>query len=65
MLFGQFPYREKTEEKMIRAIRKTKPNFDIPGADCSEEIKKLILKMIEYDEKKRISFQELYSLPYF
>ena len=64
MIFGNFPFRGKTEEKLFKLINEGKlifPNY----SDVSPTVKKLISKMIVIAPEKRISLKEIINDDWF
>ena len=64
MLFGNFPFRANSEEKLFELISEGKvifPNY----VDVSDEVKKLLLKIIVIEPRKRMSLEDIINDPWF
>ena len=64
MLFGNFPFKANTEEKLFELINEAKVVFP-DYVDVSDEVKKLLLKIIVIEPKKRISLEDILNDPWF
>ena len=62
ILLRKYPFEERNEIQLLKSIEKKKLEFKIQE---NQDIEELIKKMLKYDEKKRISFDEFYSNDFF
>ncbi|KAM3128106.1 hypothetical protein pb186bvf_019807 [Paramecium bursaria] len=62
MIFGKYPFSGKTTKEYERNLKKNQLEFD-PQIPISEELRKLLIRMLEKDQYKRITFTEIYQNP--
>lgn len=56
LLFGRIPFEKLGMIELYQAIRMDKVEFDSP---CNDELKDLLLRLLEKDPKKRINIEQL------
>jgi len=59
-LYGIFPWTGMTQRQLLEAIQTQKLKFPAKP-EVSQELKDLILKMLIEDERKRISWDDLFA----
>ncbi len=60
MLYGKTPFHGKTEQELLRNIKKT--HFSFPqNTFRSHKLTSLIEKMLVFEEAERISWDDLYN----
>ena len=64
MIYGNFPFRAKTEEKLFELINEAKLFFP-DYVDASSSVKNLISKIIVINPKERISLEEIMNDDWF
>ena len=64
MLFGYFPFKANKENKLFELINEGKITFPT-YIDVSDEVKKLILKILVIKPNKRLSLEEILNDPWF
>ncbi|KAL4464135.1 hypothetical protein ABPG74_006072 [Tetrahymena malaccensis] len=67
LLYGESPYRNDDYQNLKNQIkiRIQKINYDKPGVKISSQMKDLLQKMICYDRRKRIRWDQIYDHPIF
>ena len=66
LLSGTPPFNGRDDREILRKVKVGKYNFDDPvWANVSKEAKKLIKRMMEVDQAKRITSQEALEDPWF
>ena len=63
MIYGKLPF--DTNEKQFLQQVKGHPDFHYKGIKTSEECKRVIKSMLEYDPEKRMKWSVLYEHPLF
>ncbi|XPS76346.1 Non-specific serine/threonine protein kinase [Ascochyta lentis] len=61
LLFGRIPFEKHGMIELYQAIRMDKVEFDSP---CNDELKDLLLRLLEKDPKKRINIDQLRKHPW-
>ena len=64
MLFGNFPFKANSEEKLFELINNGKLIFP-NNINVSDEVKKLLLKIVVIEPSKRLSLEEIINDPWF
>ena len=62
LIFGDIPFKVKNLEQLIKQIReRSGKNLPCKGANISSECKDLLMKLICYDSKKRIGWNDFFN----
>ncbi|OSS43674.1 hypothetical protein B5807_11555 [Epicoccum nigrum] len=61
LLFGRIPFEKHGMIELYQAIRMNPVEFD---SECNEELKDLLLRLLEKDPKKRINIEQLREHPW-
>ncbi|KAF2630358.1 Pkinase-domain-containing protein [Macroventuria anomochaeta] len=61
LLFGRIPFEKHGMIELYQAIRMDKVEFDSP---CNDELKDLLIRLLEKDPKKRINIEQLREHPW-
>lgn len=61
MLFGHYPWNEVNPLKLLKKIETKIDNLIPEGATISDSTRDLLLRMMVIDEKKRITWEELFN----
>ncbi len=61
MLYGQYPYYAINHIGLLRQIEKNLLTVDTNSKKIDQDIKDLVMQMLEQDSKNRITFKQIYQ----